>query len=192
MKLSKKHFMKGFPLMFALLFFSYLSAGNEGCGGANPPFAPFGSEAEIISSIDGINIPPNSLEPVSYAAIITRQDEFTGEEIPLNGVRVTWDLSFAGTNSILIDTNGDGVPDARALQLVDPDACGTLNCLLVPISEWFGLGAFVDSPYETVTDRNGITEIIILFSGNIVADPATLRVSSGSAVDSIEITVNTD
>jgi hypothetical protein len=159
---------------------------NYGCG-TNPPFAPSGSEVTMLDPPGDILIPPNALQPIEVEAIVENENE------PLNGVRVFWDLSFAGENSLVADTNGDGLPDARALQLVDPTECQR-DCQLEPISTWFFSGAFVDSPFQTLTDDRGISRIIILITnqnGTNIIDPATLEVSTRSgSVDSAEFTVN--
>jgi len=158
------------------------------CQGANPPFAPFGSEVTMLDPPDDISISPNDIEPFEVQAIVLNPD---GE--PLNNVRVIWSLSFAGENSLVQDTNGDGVADSRKLQLVNPRACPQ-NCLLEPISTWFAFGAFVDSPFPTLTDDRGISKIIILITnpnGDFIADPAVLQASTDSgSVDVVEFSVN--
>jgi len=154
--------------------------------GANPPFAPFNSTITIINPLDDIGIPKEAIEPRQFDALVLDPDG-----LPLNDVRCKWSLSFAGVNSIIFDTNGDGVGDARLLQLVDPNGCGNLNCLLVPIIQWFGLGAFVDSPFTTLTNNLGVCSVIILINGGVIVDPASLEASTGSgAVDVNEFTVN--
>ena len=183
---SKKSIIKN---GLSLVFFTFLTFSIVGgCGGADPEFAPFGSTVEMLNPPGDITIPANSIEPFRVQAIV-----LDPEGLPINGVRVRWDLFVAGTNSIVVDTNGDSVPDSKALQFANPQACGSMDCLLVPISQWFGLGAFVDSPFETLTDDRGIADIIILISGNIAVDPATLEASTESgSVDSQEFTVNAD
>jgi len=135
-----------------------------------------------------IMIPPNALEPIEVEAQVLNPDG-----LPLNDVRAVWSLSFAGQNSLVADTNGDGVPDARALQLVNPAACPQ-NCLLEPISTWFAFGAFVDSPFPTLTDNRGVSNVVILITnqdGTNVIDPASLQVSTESgSVDVVQFTVN--
>lgn len=174
-------------LVTIIALVSYSSIG--GCGG-DPTFAPFGSEVEILTEEIDISIPPNTLEVQRVQAIVTRDDEFTGETIPLNDVVVRWDLSFAGLNSIVVDTDGDGIADARGLQFVNPQGCGQQECTLVPISQWFSLGAFVDSPFETLTDNRGIADILILISGDSNVAEATLSASTESgSVDTLEITL---
>ncbi|MBI2487087.1 MAG: hypothetical protein HYW01_09030 [Deltaproteobacteria bacterium] len=161
---------------------------GQGCAGDNPPFAPFGSEITILNPIEGIIIPPLTLEPITVEALVTDPDG-----LPLNDVRVLFSLSFSGTNSLVVDTDGDGLGDARALQLVDPDACGGVRCELVPISQWFGLDAFVDSPLEKLTDDRGVADVIILISGDNRCIDATLTVSTQSgAVDTNDFEVNQD
>jgi len=158
------------------------------CQGANPPFAPFGSTVSMLNPPGDILIPANALEPIEVEAIVLNPD---GE--PLNAVRAIWSLFVAGENSLVVDTNGDGVPDARALQFVDPSACRQ-NCLLEPISTWFAFGAFVDSPFPTLTDDRGLSKVIILITnqnGTNVVDPASLQVSTESgSVDVVEFSVN--
>jgi len=175
-----------FPVILACLFIA--GALLYSCGGANPAFAPFGSTITMLQPPGDITIPPNSLEPLRIQAIVLNPD---GE--PINDVRVFWDLSFAQENSLVVDTNGDGVNDARALQLVNNNACSPQQCLLTPISEWFAMGAFVDSPFDILTDNRGIAFVVILISGDRVIDPASLTASTDSgAVDTVEFTVNAD
>lgn len=179
--------LRKFVLVTLVAVLSYTTIG--GCGG-DPTFAPFGSEVEILTDDVDIILPPNTLEPIRVQAIVTRQDDFTDQEIPLNDVVVRWDLSFAGLNSFVVDTDGDGIADARGLQLVNPQACGDQDCLLVPISQWFALGAFVDSPFETLTDNRGIADVIILISGDSNVTEATLEASTESgAVDMLDISL---
>ncbi len=158
------------------------------CGGANPAFAPFGSTVEMLNPPGDIAIPPNSLEPILVEAIVLDPDG-----LPLNDVRVIWNLSFANQNSLVVDTNGDGVSDARALQLVNDGACAPQRCLSTPITEWFQMGAFVDSPFDTLTDNRGIAFLVILISGDVIVDPASLLASTDSgSVDVVEFSVNAD
>lgn len=176
--------------LFPAILVCFFIAGTlfYGCGGSNPNFAPFGSTIEILQVPLDINIPPNSLEPMRIQAIVLNPD---GE--PINDIRVFWDLSFAGENSLVVDTNGDTIADARALQLVNNNACSPQQCLLTPISEWFEMGAFVDSPFDILTDNRGIAFVVILVSGDRIIDPATLVASTDSgAVDTVEFTVNAD
>ena len=100
-------------------------------------------------------------------------------------------MSFANENSLVVDTNGDGVSDARALQLVDNNACEPEQCIQTSITEWFGMGAFVDSPFDMLTDSRGIAFVIILVSGDVIVDPATFQVSTDSgSVEVVEFSVN--
>lgn len=155
--------------------------------GPNPPFAPQGSTVEIVNPLDDISIPPNSLEPTDrIQAFVLDPEGFA-----LNDVRVRFSLSFAQENSIVVDTDGNGIPDARALQLVDPDRCKPQPCDLTPISQWFQQGAFVDSPYTKLSDDRGIAEMIILISDEGADLPATFEASlDNGSVDSFEFTVN--
>lgn len=167
-----------------------------GCGGANPPVAPFGSTITFVPAVDDINLCGIFLEPVLFRALVTNEE---GE--PLNDTKVNFDLSFAGENSFIIDTNGDGLPDARLLQLVDNKACSPLKCLNTPIEEWFEQGAFVDSPFETTTNDSGVAEVVVLVpgllnifneTGQILAAEATMTAFSGSAVQTVDFDVNQD
>ena len=190
-KLSKNKIIS----VFSLIVISIGIVG--GCGGANPPQAPFGSSLTFIQALEDINICGEGLEPQLFRVLVTND---AGS--PLNDVSVNFDLGFASENSLLIDTDGNGEPDARIFQMVDNDACSPNKCLNTPIEEWFSSGAFVDSPYETTSNDTGVAEVVIIFPGffNIFnetgqllgADPTTLFAFSGSASESIEITVNAD
>jgi hypothetical protein len=53
------------------------------------------------------------------------------------------------------------------------------------------MGAFVDSPFETLTDDRGIAFVDILISGEDIVDPAFLEASTDSgSVDVVEFTIN--
>ena len=174
-----------FPALVILILIIGLSCGP------NPPFAPFGSTIEIIDPPDDISIPPESLTTTRVEAFVTGPDG-----LPLDHVRVVFDLSFAGRNDKVVDTNGDELSDARALQLVDPDKCKEkvgLPCQNVDMSLWFDLKAYVDSPYTTLTNDRGIADILILTSGPdiVIVDPASLEASlENGEVDIAEFTVN--
>jgi len=168
-----------------------------GCGGSNPPEAPFGSTLTFIQAVEDIQICGEGLEPRLFQVVLT---DPVGN--PLNGVSVNFDLVFGTENSLLIDTDGNGIPDARLFQMVDNEACSPNKCMNTPIDEWFISGAFVDSPFETITDDTGVAQVVIIFPGffNIfndtgqllAADPTTLTVFSASSTESIEISVNSD
>src|SRR3990172_8346898 len=155
--------------------------------GPTPPFAPQGSTVEIVNPLDDITIPPESLQPTfRIQAFVTDPDGNA-----LNDVRVRFSLSFADQNSLVVDTNGDGISDARALQLVDPNRCEPDPCDHTPIEDWFQQGAFVDSPYTKLADNRGVADMIILISGDVVVDPASFEASlDNGEVDSFEFTVN--
>lgn len=174
-------------LLFPALVIGMLTAGVVAVScGSNPPFAPFGSTVEILDPPGDVFIPNNGLTTLLVQALVTGPD---GE--PLNDVRVIWIASFAGENDFVVDTNGDNVPDARALQLVDDQACSPDRCANTPLQEWFSMGAFVDSPFETLTNDRGIAFIDILISGEDIIDPAFLEASTNSgSVDVVEFTVN--
>jgi len=177
-----------FPCLIILALVVGLIA--QSCAGSNPPDAPFGSVVDINPDQGDISLggDPDRLQPVPIRAIVLGPD---GD--PLADVVVRFDLSFAETNSFIVDTDGDGDPDARLFQLVDPNECEevSLPCDNVPIAQWFGFNAFVDSPFFTLTDDNGIARVIILIRGDAVADPATLTASSGSADPDVnEFSVN--
>ncbi|MCC6712344.1 MAG: hypothetical protein IT344_03190 [Candidatus Dadabacteria bacterium] len=175
-------------LLFPALVAGFLAAGlaSGGCG-SNPPFAPFGSTIEILNPPEDINIGQNAITQILVQAQVLGPD---GE--PLNDVRVIWDLSFANQNTFVIDTNGDGIADARALQLVDNGACSPRQCASTPITEWFGMGALVDAPFDVLTDNRGMAFVLILI-GDAIIDPATLSASTDSgAIDIVTFSVNAD
>lgn len=161
------------------------------CVGGNPPHAPFGSTVEIINPPGDVNIPENAITVQIVEALVTGPD---GE--PLNDVLVEWRLFGTNVNDLLIDTDGDGVPDVGGLQIIDNEACGSpLKCSQIEIPELLGnpdfRDAFVDTPFPTITNRFGISEISLLISGEVVFDPTTLEVSIlNGETDNIEITLN--
>lgn len=174
-----------FPSIIALMLTAGVIAVS--CGGANPPFAPFGSTVEILDPPNPVVIPENALTVQLVQAIVLGPD---GK--PLNSVRVIWIASFAGRNDLVVDTNGDDVGDARAVQLVNDDACTPKRCALTPLQEWFSMEAFVDSPFETLTDDRGIAFVDILISGEDIdlLNPVTLEASTDSGdVDVVQFTV---
>jgi len=156
-----------------------------GCGGSNPPFAPFNSTITILTESLDLLLPPNTIVTESFEAIVLGP-----EGLPLNGVRVRWDLGFAGLNDFVLDSDGDGIADSNGIQFFDPDACGNIDCELLPIPQIFAMGGFVESPYETVTDDRGISTIAVLISGdtNIISATLTASTMSGS-IDTLDITL---
>jgi hypothetical protein len=175
-------------LIFPALVVGFLAAGLVAAScGSNPPFAPFGSTIEILNPPEDITIGQNALTQILVQAQVLGPDEE-----PLNDVRVIWDLSFANQNTFVIDTNGDGIADARALQLVDNSACRPQQCASTPITEWFGMGALVDAPFDVLTDNRGMAFVLILI-GDAIIDPATLSASTDSgAIDIVTFSVNAD
>ena len=183
--MNRKHTGK---ILFPTIVIGIFAAGMIAisCGGANPPFAPFGSTVTILDPPGDIQIIGNNLTTRLVQAQVLGPD---GQ--PLNDVRVTWIASFAGQNDLVVDTNGDNVGDARAVQLADDHACEPASCSHTPLNEWFAMGAFVDSPFETLTDNRGIAFVIILLSGEDIIDPAFLEASTDSgSVDVVEFSVN--
>lgn len=167
--------------MLPIIVFSDL-----GCGmGPNPPTAPFGSSVFMINPPVGISIPFDTQAIFEIRALVLSPDGF-----PLNDVRVEWSLSFANQNDLIFDSNGDGIGDAQIIQFVDPDACGPVDCISVDSALYAGLGAFVDSPFQQLTNSQGIATVIILISGDFVIDPATLQIISGTAIDVASFGVN--
>lgn len=175
-------------LIFPALVAGFLAAGLVAVScGSNPPFAPFGSTIEILNPPEDINIGQNALTQILVQAQVLDPE---GE--PLNDVRVIWDLSFANQNTFVIDTNGDGIADARALQLVDNNACSPRQCASTSITEWFSMGALVDAPFDMLTDSRGMAFVLILI-GDTIIDPATLSASTDSgAIDIVTFSVNAD
>lgn len=185
---------KHLAVVFAIVLISFGTVG--GCGGSNPPVAPFGSTITYVPAVSDINLCGIALEPVLFRALVTNP-----EGSPINDTIVNFDLSFAGENSLIIDTNGNGLPDARLLQMVDNKACSPQDCLNTPIEDWFEQGAFVDSPFETTTNDSGVAEVVVLVpgffnifsdTGQILAAEATMTAFSGSAVATEDFDVNQD
>ncbi len=169
-----------FPILIVFMLIIGLSCGP------NPPFAPANSAVTIVAPPQSITIPPNSLNEETVQALVTKTDT-SGNTVPINSVRVFFSLSFAGPQDLVEDTNGDGVGDAQALQLVNPNGCGhnfcgndVPSCECTPIEEQASMGAFVDSPFETLTNRSGVATVIILMSGNFPVNPATLEANLGN------------
>lgn len=163
-------------IIFPLIVIGIFTAG--GCG-ANPPFAPFGSTVTILDPPANVTIPNNSLTTFLVQALVVNS---AGQ--PLNSVRVIWEATFAGQNDLVVDTNGDTVADARAVQLVNEFACSPNPCSNTPLQDWKMMNAFVDSPYETLTDDRGIAFVEILLSGKDInvlqLNPVTLEASTDS------------
>lgn len=161
------------------------------CVGQNPPQAPFGSTVEIVNPPDDINIPPNTITIQVVEALVTDP-----EGQPLNDVLVEWRLFGTGVNDLLFDTDGDGVPDVGGLQIIDNEACdGPLKCSQIEIPELLGnplfRDAFVDTPFPTLTNSFGVSEISLLITGDVVFDPTTLEVSLlNGTTDNVEISLN--
>ena len=157
--------------------------------GPNPPFCPQGCTVTLINPLDDINIPPESLQPTfRIQAFVTDTEGFA-----INDVRVRFSLSFADQNSLVVDTDGDGVSDARALQLVDNGKCKPKPCDRTPIEDWFQQGAFVDSPYTKLSNDRGLADMIILIPAPdvVIVDPAVFEASLDNGfVTSFEFTVN--
>jgi len=163
-----------------------------GCGGGSE--APFGSTLTFIVFTEDIQLCTDGFEPRLFQVVVT-----DAEGSPLNDVLMCFDLVFGTENSFLIDTDGNGIGDARLFQMVDNDACSPKKCMNTPIEEWFLSGAFVDSPYETITNNSGVAEVVIIIPGAfnipgqfLAADPTTLTAFSGANATSLEITVNSD
>jgi len=138
-----------------------------GCG-PNPPFAPFGSTIAFEEELGDVDIPPGTVIVETVRAQVLDPDGF-----PLNDVIVEFDLTFAGEDDLLIDTDGDGIPDAPAIQLLTEDD--------VPVV----------SPFETTTDNRGVATVKIRMTGDVVIDPTTFTASleNGTAA-SFEFSVN--
>lgn len=172
-------------LLFATVVFGL------SCVGGNPPQAPFGSTVEIINPSGDISITQNAITVSIVEALVTGPD---GE--PLNDVLVEWRLFGTNVNDLLFDIDGDGVPDVGGLQIIDNEACGEpLKCSQIEIPELLGnpsfRDAFVDTPFPTITNRFGVSEISLLISGEVAFDPTTLEVSllNGSTAN-VDISIN--
>ena len=169
-----------FPILIVFMLIVGLSCGS------NPPFAPANATVTFVAPPPDVTIPPNSLNEETVQAFVTKTDA-SGNIVPLNSVRVFFSLSFAGPQDLVEDTNGDGVADAHALQLVNPNGCGNNfcgnnvpSCECTPIEQQVALGAFIPSPFETLTDDRGVATVIILMSGDFPVNPATLEASLGN------------
>jgi len=172
-----------------------------GCSDINEgEIAPDGSTLTFSLGPTGIQSCGTGIEPELYRVVVRNS-----EGQPLNGVRVTFDLTFAELNSLplVIDINGDGIAETPFIQLIDNNACFPEQCLRTPINQWFEQGAFVFSPVDIVSDNNGVAEIIILYSGAFTIfertgiflrfDPAIIRAFSGTAsAQEIELEINTE
>lgn len=184
--------------LFTVLFVTLISFGLIGGCGTTAPEAPQDSTITLVPGVDDISICTSGLQTRLIRAFVTGPDGF-----PLNDIAVTFDVSFAGDQSLIIDTDGNGIGDSALLQLVDNDACpGATGCSGTPISDYVSFGALQDSPFIDITDDNGIAEVVIIIPGffNIfddtgqllAADPASIAVFSGSAVITDDFGVNTD
>jgi hypothetical protein len=169
-----------FPILIVFMLIIGLSCGS------NPPFAPANSAVTLVDPPQSITITPNSLNEETVQAFVTKTDA-SGNTVPINDVVVFFSLSFAGPQDLVEDTNGDGVADAHALQLVNPNHCGNKfcgndvpSCECATVEEQLSMGAFVDSPFETKTNKLGVATVIILMSGNFPVNPATLEANLGN------------
>lgn len=184
--------------ILSIIFVTVISLGIIGGCGTIAPEAPFGSEIELLQAPEDISICTTGIQPVLVRAIVIGPEGF-----PLNDVAVTFDVTFAGDNSLLYDTDGNGIGDSPLLQLVDNDACDGEECINATIEEIVASGALVTNTFTDISDDNGVAEVVILIPGffNIFddtgqllgADPATISVFSGSADQvSEEFGVNND
>jgi len=172
------------------------------CTGDNPPNAPFNSTVEIVNPPGDINVGPEGLTMQVVEALVLDPD---GQ--PLNDVLVEWRIFGAGVNDFFFDTDGDGVPDVGGLQLVNDEACyadapsapnineSGLKCSQISIPLLLSTDAyrdaFVDTPFITLSNDHGISEVSILIAGSSVFDPTTIEVSLGNgSVASVDVTLN--
>ena len=175
---------------------------QSGCTGDNPPNAPFGSTVEIVNPPGNINVGPEGLTQWVIEALVTDP-----EGQPLNDVLVEWRIFGAGVNDYLFDTDGDGVPDVGGLQLVNDEACyaddpstpdkdeSGLKCSQLNVMQLLAnpayRDAFVDTPFITLSNDHGISEVSILIAGASVFDPTTIEVSLGNgSIASVDVTLN--
>ena len=184
--------LKFYGILFStIILFVGLSFLEMSCMGDNPPVAPFGSTVSIINPPTDITSPQEAITMSVVEALV-----LSPEGLPLNDVLVEWRLFGAGVNDLLFDTDGDGVPDVGGLQLIDNKACdGSLKCSQIEIPVLLSTpafrDAFVDTPFLTLTNKRGISEIAILISGEVVFDPTTLEASLlNGSVDSADISLN--
>lgn len=157
--------------------------------GPNPPFCPQGCTVTLINPLTDIEIPPESLDVTFRIQALVQDPDGNNQD----HVRVRFSLSFANQNSLVVDTNGDGLSDARALQLVDPNRCKPQPCDRIPLVDWFEQGAFVDSPYTKLSNDRGLADMLILIPAPdvVIVDPAVFEASlDNGELDSFEFTVN--
>lgn len=179
------------------VFIVFLSFGIvSGCGPSNPSEAPFGSTITLSLVPEGLNLCGISLEPSLIRAVVTN-----AEGSPLNDVIVSFDVSFAGDNSLIIDTDGNNLGDSAILQLVDNSACAPFECLQTPLDQWFSFGALQTSPMDVLTDNFGVAEAVILAAGfanrfndtgQIICAETTISAFSGTAAITQDFDLNTD
>lgn len=163
-----------FPILIVFMLIVGLSCGS------NPPFAPFGSTVAFVSpGPQSFSIPNNARAVQNVSAIVTGQDS-SGNTVPLNDVRVTFRLTFAAENDLVVDTNGDGIPDSPALLFIDPNKCGSVPCEDIPLPELSAMGAIFNSPFTELTDNRGEASVIILMFGEFPVDTATLEADLGN------------
>lgn len=174
---------------------------QSGCTGSNPPTAPFGSTVQIVNPPSDINVGPEGVTVRVVEALVTGPDG-----LPLNDVLIEWRIFGAGVNDLFFDTNGDGVPDEGGLQLIDDEACyaddpttpqdeSALKCSQIPVNQLLAnpqyRDAFVDTPFPTLTNDHGISEVAVLLTGASVFNPTFIEVSLGNgSVDSVQVTLN--
>lgn len=178
------------------VFIIFIAIGSIGGCGTSAPEAPFGSTLTFIPEPEGVSICLVGLDTILVRVLLTDP-----AGIPLNDVAVTFDVGFAGDNSLLFDTDGDSLGDSSLLQIVDNDACPD-DCTNAMISEFAGFGALRNSPFEDITDDFGVAEVLLIVPGffnlfedtgqTLAADPATVTVFSGSAVITTDFEVNTE
>src|ERR1700751_717930 len=148
--------------------------------GSNPPFAPFGSTVAFEPpGPTSFTIPNNARAVQTVNVIVTNPN---GQ--PLNSVRVTFSLSFASQDDLVIDTTGDGVPDSPALLFIDPSKCGSTPCVDISLPQLLAMGGIINSPFTELTNDRGVASVTILMFGEFPVSSANLTADlrDGSSV----------
>lgn len=189
----KKRIIKS---LLSSILIGFLAIGSIGGCETTAPEASFGSTITLLQVPDDVNICGTGLQPALIRALVIDADG-----LPVNDVAVTFDIFFAGDNSLLIDSDGDGLGDSPVFQVVDNDACGDEECISTDIEDIVSSGALENNPFTDISDDRGIAEAVIILpgfsniledTGQVLAAETTITVFSGSATISEDFDLNQD